>query len=258
MGKSLVITSGKGGTGKSTLCALLGRALAGAGKTVVLVDACTGLRSLDLMLGLQDRVVYDLSDAAVGTCRLRQALVKDRALEGRLALLPAAQGDGAKSVPPETLRALTTQLSGLYDWVLIDCPTGVGADFESAVHAAGRALIVTQDDPVSLRAAERALALLPQREEKPCLVLNRAPYVRGADARLRAKELSDRLGMELLGILPGDAGLPGQLTGGEAEAAAKRIARRLLGETVDIPPLGRPRRLFRGHGAPRDGRGEAW
>ena len=247
MGTILTIASGKGGTGKSALACLLGAALQARGRRVALVDANTGLRCLDLWLGMQDRVVYDLCDLAREDCRLSQALVKDRAREG-LSLLPAAQGEGAGTVAPERMAAIARQLAGLYDYVLVDCPSGVGPDFLAAAHAGGRALLAVQDDPVCLRGAERTEELLRSAGAQDVrLVLNRALILRGEDIRIRARAIADSLSLPLLGIVPEDArliraALPGE---GEALDAARRIAARLDGEGTEIPPLHRARRLTR-------------
>ena len=142
MSEAIVITSGKGGVGKTTACANLGVALASMGHKVVLVDADIGLRNLDVVMGLENRIVYDLVDVVEGFCRLRQALIKDKRLDG-LFLLPAAQTKDKTSVTPDQMKQLVDQLKEDHDYILVDCPAGIEQGFKNAIAGADRALIVT-------------------------------------------------------------------------------------------------------------------
>ena len=138
----LVVTSGKGGVGKTTTVANIGTGLAKRGKKVVMVDADIGLRNLDVVMGLENRIVFDLVDVVEGQCRLKQALVKDRRLEG-LYLLPAAQTREKDAVQPEQMKALCDELRQEFDYVVIDCPAGIEQGFKNAIAGADEALIVT-------------------------------------------------------------------------------------------------------------------
>lgn len=248
MGRSIVITSGKGGVGKSTLCVSLALALARRGRKVLLMDADTGLRSLDLLSGLQDHIVYDLSDAAQGMCRLKQAIVKSREYEG-LSLIAAAQNRDCACVTPQQMSALLTKLRAQFDDVLVDCPAGLDRGFRTAVSGAQTALIVAQDEPVCLRDAERALMLLRREGVDDCrLLLNRMRWRRGVDSTARAREAAEGLKLPLLGVIPEDeaasqCALAGKIllerADSRAAQAIERVAGRLLGEEIDIPPVGR-------------------
>lgn len=248
MGRSIVITSGKGGVGKSTLCANLALALVRRGRKVLLVDGDTGLRSLDLLLGLQDHIVYDLTDAAQGVCRLKQAIVKSRAQEG-LHLMAAAQNRDCASVTPAQMKALVRKLCQTYDEVLIDSPAGLDRGFHTAVAGAQSALLVAQDEPVCRRDAERLIDLLHRAEVDSCrLLVNRVRWQRGENSTTRARELAEGLHLPLLGVVPEDeeaarcvreGRLLCERADGAAAQAIDRIAGRLLGEESEIPPVRR-------------------
>ena len=132
MGEVIVITSGKGGVGKTTTTANIGTALALEGKKVVLLDADIGLRNLDVVLGLENRIVYDMVDAIEGVCRLKQALIRDKRFEG-LYLMPAAQTRDKNAVTPDQMQKLCEELKDQFDYVLIDCPAGIEQGFKNAI-----------------------------------------------------------------------------------------------------------------------------
>ena len=155
----IVITSGKGGVGKTTSTANLGTGLAMQGKKVVLVDTDIGLRNLDVVLGLENRIVYDLVDVVEGTCKLKQALIKDKRYEG-LYLLPAAQTRNKMAVAPEQMKELVAELEQEFDYVLIDCPAGIERGFKNAVAGAKSAIVVTVPEVSSVRDADRIIGLL--------------------------------------------------------------------------------------------------
>lgn len=246
MSEALVITSGKGGVGKSTLAANLSVALADAGEKVVLIDADTGLRNLDVLLGMENRVVYDLTDVAEGVCRLKQALVKYGGNE-KLSLIAAAQMRDSGSVTPAQMEKIIEKLKGQFDRVIIDCPAGVDRGFRTAIAGADRAIVVALEDAVSIRDAERvAQLILKAGMPKPMLVCNRMRAEKlGKDDQPAFRKISERLDMQLLGVVPEDdeirwaaqSGVPAVRGKSASGAAFSRIARRLMGETVEIEPI---------------------
>ena len=159
MGRAIVITSGKGGVGKTTTTANLGAALAQLGHTVVLIDADIGLRNLDVVMGLENRIVYHVVDAINGKCTLQKALIKDRRLEN-LWLLPASQTDDKDAVTPEDMRSLVFELKRPHDFVLIDCPAGIEQGFKNAIAGADEAIVVATPEVSSIRDADRVVGLL--------------------------------------------------------------------------------------------------
>lgn len=246
MGQSLVITSGKGGSGKSTVAVNLGAAMAASGKTVILVDMDMGMRSLDILCGLENRIVYDLADVAEGICRVKQAIVKHPAIPG-LSLISAAQTRGSDALSPQRSREMMDELKERFDLVLIDCPAGVGRGFRNAASGADRALIVALMDPVSLRDAERVAGLLERCDIlRPELTFNR---IRPAKGRLNdaiPREYAGRLNLPLVGMIPEDPMIaaapperPAALGNSPAGRAIKELARRLMGEDLPLTP---PRR----------------
>ena len=173
MGEVIVVTSGKGGVGKTTTTANVGTGLALCNKKVVLVDADIGLRNLDLVLGLENRIVFDLVDVVEGRCKLRNALVKDKRYDG-LFLLPAAQTRDKTSVKPEQMIKLCNELKKDYDFIIIDCPAGIEQGFNNAVVAADRAIVVTTPEVSAVRDADRVIGLLEAKELRdPRLLINR-------------------------------------------------------------------------------------
>lgn len=245
MGKAFVVTSGKGGVGKTTATANLGTALAILGKSVVVVDADIGLRNLDIVMGLESRVVYSSMDVILGKCELGKALVKDRRSEN-LYLLAASQRDDKTSVQPEQMRKICMELKEDHDFVLIDSPAGIEQGFQNAAAGADAAIVVTTPDVAAVRDADRIIGLLQGRDLKEIsLVLNRLDMqmVRKGDMMDR-EDVVDILSVRLLGVIPEDGsvvvssnrGLP--LTLGrdtEAANAFKRIAQRMTGEDIPIP-----------------------
>lgn len=263
MGEAIVITSGKGGVGKTTTTANLGAALAQRGKRVALVDADIGLRNLDVVLGLENRIVYDLVDVVEGFCRLRQALIKDKRFEG-LYLLPASQTRDKNAVSPQQMRELVAQLKEEFDFVLIDCPAGIEQGFKNAVAGADAAIVVTTPEVSAVRDADRVIGLLESEEmPSPRLVVNRLrpAMVRRGDM-MDVDDILEILAVDLLGIVPEDEqiivttnrGEPAVATGNSrAGRAYRNIARRLLGEEVPVGEeledgglMSRLRRLFGG------------
>lgn len=175
MGEAIVITSGKGGVGKTTTSANLGTALAILGKRVCLLDTDIGLRNLDVVMGLENRIIYDLVDVVEGRCKMHQALVKDKRFDDLLYLMPAAQTSDKTAVVPEQIKNMVQQLKQEFDYVIIDCPAGIEQGYKNAVSGADKAIVVTTPEISAVRDADRIIGLLEQEEniEPPRLVVNR-------------------------------------------------------------------------------------
>ncbi|GAV21673.1 septum site-determining protein MinD [Carboxydothermus pertinax] len=247
MGEAIVITSGKGGVGKTTTTANLGTALALAGQKVVLVDTDIGLRNLDVVLGLENRIVYDLVDVVQGNCRLKQALIKDKRLEG-LYLLPAAQTKDKTAVSPEQMRNLVSELKKEFDYVLIDCPAGIEQGFKNAIAGADRGIVVTTPEVSAVRDADRIIGLLEAEGIKnPRLIINRIrpKMVRTGDM-MGIEDIIEILAIDLLGVIPDDETIIVTTNKGEpavydqhsrAGQAYRNIARRIMGEEVPLMNL---------------------
>lgn len=206
MGKVIVITSGKGGVGKTTATANLGSGLAQMGKTVVLVDTDIGLRNLDLVLGLENRIVFDLVDVVEGKCRsFRQALIRDKRFEN-LQILASAQSRDKDAVKPEQMKALCQELKGAFDFVLLDCPAGIEMGFKNAIAGADEAIVVTNPEVSAVRDADRIVGLLEASEIKPIrLLLNRfKPNLSQKGQMLSVEDVQDILNLELIGMVPED------------------------------------------------------
>ena len=245
MGEAIVITSGKGGVGKTTSSANLGTALALQGKKVCLVDTDIGLRNLDVILGLENRIIYDLIDVIEGRCRIQQALVKDKRFDDRLFLLPAAQTTDKNAVTPEQMKELMTELKRDYDYILIDCPAGIEQGYKNAVAGADRAIVVTTPEISAVRDADRIIGLLEQEDiEPPKLIINRIRRnLMNSDDRLDVNEITTHLSIDLLGIVLDDENVIASSNKGEpvvmdpnnpAAMGYRNIARRILGESVPL------------------------
>ncbi len=252
MGQTLVITSGKGGSGKSTIALGLGAALAASGKSCVLVDMDMGMRSLDILCGLENRIVYDLADVADGICRVKQAIVKHPSVAG-LSLISAAQTRGSDALSPQRSREVMDELKERFDLVLIDCPAGVGRGFRNAASGADRALIVSLMDPVSLRDAERVAGLLERCDIlRPELAFNRVQPAKGRGGAHIPLEYAERLNLPLIGLIPEEPAInsapperPVALGNSPAGRAIRELSRRLMGEGLPLVPLKRERLIKR-------------
>jgi septum site-determining protein MinD len=240
-GRRIVVTSGKGGVGKTTTTANLGAALAKRGSRVILVDADIGLRNLDLVLGLEKRIVFDLVEVAEGRCQLRQALIKDKRFES-LAILPAAQTRDKDAITESQFEAIVAQAAENADYVLIDCPAGIEGGFRNAVAGAKEAIIVTTPEVSAIRDADRVVGKLNDRALPMRLIINRLrpEMVRSGDM-LSVEDVCEILAIELLGVIPDDAEVIDTTNRGEPivlDPTAKlgviydKIARRLEGEMV--------------------------
>lgn len=245
MGEAIVITSGKGGVGKTTTTANLGTALALQGKKVCLVDTDIGLRNLDLVLGLDNRIIYDLVDVIEGRCKINQALVKDKRVDDKLFLLPAAQTTDKNAVNPEQMKSLVEELKREYDYVLIDCPAGIEQGYKNAVAGADLAIVVTTPEISAVRDADRIIGLLEQeRIAPPRLVINRIRRdLMNNDDTLDINEITTHLSIDLLGIIVDSEEVITSSNKGEpvvmdpnnkASIGYRNIARRILGESVPL------------------------
>jgi len=243
LGRAIVVTSGKGGVGKTTTTANLGTALADAGKRVAVVDADVGLRNLDVVLGLENRVNRHLLDVIEKQCTLDEALVRDR-VRRTLFLLPAAQNREKDEVPEAAMAALVRTLQARFDFVLIDCPAGIEQGFRNAVVGAQEAIVVTTPEVSAVRDADRVIGLLPQ-EMSVRLIVNRVrPALVKKGTMMSVEDVNNILRLELIGVVPDEKeiiiatnrGTPViDIDGSETGAAFRRIARRIVGESVDIP-----------------------
>lgn len=255
-GKVVTITSGKGGVGKTTTTANLGTALVLQGKKVAVIDADIGLRNLDVVLGLENRIVYDLVDVVEGRARLRQALIKDKH-HPDLALLPAAQTRDKNAVSPAQMADLTRQLAQEFDFVLVDSPAGIEQGFKNAIAGADQVLIVTTPEVSAVRDADRIIGLVEAAElPAPQLVLNRIKpaMVRRGDM-LSMDDVKDILAIEIIGLVPEDEQVIVSTNRGEAVVfdevskagkAYHNIARRLLGEKIPFQVLDEPEPVKKG------------
>ncbi|HPD00556.1 MAG TPA: septum site-determining protein MinD [Acetivibrio sp.] len=244
MGEVIVITSGKGGVGKTTTTANIGTGLALQGKKVVLIDTDIGLRNLDVVMGLENRIVYDIVDVIEGNCRLKQALIKDKRYEG-LHLLPAAQTRDKSAIKPEEMINLCGELKKEFDYILVDCPAGIEQGFKNAIAAADRAIVVTTPEVSAVRDADRIIGLLEAndlRDQKLLINRVRPDMVKRGDM-MSIDDIIDILAIDLIGVVPDDEKIIISTNRGEpavtdnksqAGEAYRGIARRIMGENVPI------------------------
>ena len=254
MGEVIVITSGKGGVGKTTTTANLGSALAMRGKKVVLLDTDIGLRNLDVVMGLENRIVYDIVDVIEGKCKLRQALIKDKRFTD-LFLLPAAQTRDKDAINEDEMIRLTQRLKEEFDYIIVDCPAGIEQGFKNAIAGADRAIVVTNAEISSIRDADRIIGLLESSNIKnPELIINRIrPEMVKRGEMMDVEDILDLLSIDLIGVVPEDENIITQTNKGEPAVANKKaasgkayieIARRILGENVEITIPGRKKESF--------------
>ena len=255
MGRSIVVTSGKGGVGKTTITANLGASLARLKKRVVVVDMDIGLRNLDVIMGLENKIVYNIMDVAEGRCKIGQALIKDRYLTNSLFLLPASQMHTKEDIDIKKITEIIRTIKESFDYVLIDSPAGIEHGFNSAVASADEALVVVTPDVSSVRDADRVIGLLENRDiEATSLIVNRynSELIR-KKKMLDVKSILDVLGIDLIGIIPDDNEVIDFSNRGEILAlhrnsltakAFKNTAKRIEGD--DVPFLDFERRGFFG------------
>jgi len=244
MGQVIVITSGKGGVGKTTTTASLGAALALLGKKTLVIDADIGLRNLDVILGLENRIVFNLVDVAKGACKPGQALIRSKKSQN-LYLLPASQTDEKDVVSEEQVKKAIDQYRRDFHFILVDSPAGIEQGFKNACAAAQRAIIVTTPEVSAIRDADRVVGLLSARGVDAELLLNRIDFnmVRQGDM-LSIEDVQDILGIDIIGVVERDETIIIAANNGEpvvynnkskAGDAFSRIARRVCGESIPIP-----------------------
>ncbi len=253
MSEVIVVTSGKGGVGKTTTTANIGAGLASLDKKVVLVDTDIGLRNLDVVMGLENRIVYNLVDVVEGNCRLKQALIKDKH-NANLFLLPSAQTRDKTSVTPEQMIKLCEDLKNVFDFVILDCPAGIEQGFKNAIAGATKALVVTTPEVSAIRDADRIIGLLEASQLKDIhLVINRLriDMVKRGDM-MSVEDVEDILAVPLIGTIPDDEsvviatnqGEPLTDKSGICGQAYLNICRRLLGEEVPFLNFVQKKGLF--------------
>ena len=242
MGKVIVVTSGKGGVGKTTSTANLGAALTKLGNKVIVIDGDIGLRNLDVVMGLENRIVFDLVDVVEKKCKTRQAMIKDKRFEG-LYLIPAAQTRDKDAVKPEQMKELCDELKEEFDYVIVDCPAGIENGFKNAIAGADGAIVVTTPEVSAVRDADRIIGLLEANLVKEInLIVNRIKInmVKSGDM-LDIDDILDILGVKLIGIVPDDEHVVIATNKGEpvidyntslAGNAYSNIAKRIMGEEV--------------------------
>jgi len=248
-GRRIVVTSGKGGVGKTTTTANLGAALAKRGRRVALVDADIGLRNLDLVLGVEKRIVFDLVEVVEGRCQLKQALIRDKRFEN-LWILPAAQTRDKDAVTEAQFLRLTSDLAENHDFVLIDCPAGIEAGFRNAVAGAQEAIVVTTPEVSAIRDADRVIGKLRERKVPFRLLVNRIrPEMVRSGEMMSVEDVCEVLTSDLLGYVPDDEEIIDTTNRGEPivldptkrlGVIYDRIARRLEGEKVEFSKLEEP------------------
>jgi len=247
MSEVYVITSGKGGVGKTTTTANLGVGLALNDKRVVLVDVDIGLRNLDVVMGLENRIVYDIVDVVDGKCRLRQALIKDKRYSN-LCLLPAAQTKEKDAINEEQMKKLCDSLREEFDYILLDCPAGIEQGFKNAIAGADKAIVVATPEVSSVRDADRIIGLLEASElTNPKLILNRVrPDMVKRGDMMSVEDVNEILAIDILGVVPDDESIVVATNKGEpcvadansrAGQAFRDITRRILGEDVPFADL---------------------
>jgi len=248
--RRIVVTSGKGGVGKTTTTANLGAALAKMGRRVVLVDTDIGLRNLDLVMGVEKRIVFDLVEVVEGRCQLRQALIRDKRFES-LKILAAAQTRDKTAVSEEQMDKLMGEVAKTSDYVIIDCPAGIEHGFRNAVAGAREAIVVTTPEVSAIRDADRVVGKLREREVPFQLIVNRIrPEMVKTGEMMSVDDVGEILGANILGAIPDDEEVIDTTNRGEPlvldetqrlAAIYGKIARRLEGEAVpltDLEPAG--------------------
>lgn len=251
-GRVIVITSGKGGVGKTTTSANIGTALAKLGNKVVLIDTDIGLRNLDLLLGLENRIVYTIVDVVEERCKLKQALVKDKK-NPNLSLLAAAQTRDKSSVSSEQLKDICDKLREKNDFIIVDCPAGIEQGFQNAVAGANEAIVVTTPEMSAVRDADRIIGLLEAKEEIESykLLLNRVRQnLIDQNDMMSVEDVVEILSAELIGVIPEDTGIITSTNKGEpivndqeslAGKAYRNVALRIMGNDVPLLDLTKPK-----------------
>ena len=254
MGVVYVVTSGKGGVGKTTTTANIGAGLAKMGKQVAMLDTDIGLRNLDVVLGLENRIVYDIVDVVKGRCRLKQALIRDKRFEN-MYLLPAAQTRDKTAISEAEMCTLTDSLRSDFDYIIIDCPAGIEHGFKNAIAGADRAIVVTVPEVSAVRDADRIIGLLEAAGlAEPHLIINRIrPRMVQSGDMMSVEDMLEILAVDLLGIVPDDDSIVTSTNRGEpavldelskAGRAYRNITQRLCGQEVPLLQLEEKDGLF--------------
>lgn len=244
MGFVYVVTSGKGGVGKTTTTANLGAGLAKQGKQVCMLDTDIGLRNLDVVLGLENRIVYDVVDVVQGRCRLKQALIRDKRFDN-MYLLPAAQTKDKTAISEQQMIDLIASLKPEFDYIIIDCPAGIEHGFKNAIAGADKAIVVTAPEVSAVRDADRIIGLLEAHNlSNPHLIINRIrPRMVQSGDMMSVEDMLEILAVNLLGIVPDDDSIVTSTNRGEpavlddlsrAGQAYRNITRRICGEDVPL------------------------
>ena len=253
MSEVIVVTSGKGGVGKTTTTANVGTGLAYLGKKVVLIDTDIGLRNLDVVMGLENRIVYNLVDVIEGNCRLKQALIRDKRYPN-LYLLPSAQTRDKTAVKPEQMKKLTTQLREMFDYVVLDCPAGIERGFQNAIAGADRAIVVTTPEVSAIRDADRIIGLLNAYEfGKIDLVVNklRSDMIKRGDM-MSIDDVASILSIKLLGAVYDDENVVIATNNGDPLVCGRTIAgrgymnicKRILGDDIPVMELEKEKSIW--------------
>lgn len=246
MSQVIVITSGKGGVGKTTTTANIGTGLAKLNKKVVLIDTDIGLRNLDVVMGLENRIVYNLIDVIEGTCRYKQALIRDKSYSN-LFMLPSAQTKDKSAVTPEQMKKLVSELKEEFDYVILDCPAGIEQGFKNAIAAADRAILVTTPEVSAIRDADRIIGLLEANNiHRIDLIINRIrmDMVKRGEM-MSIDDVVEILAVDLIGVVPDDENIvistnQGQPLVGDDSLAGKayfNICKRILGHEIEFLDL---------------------
>lgn len=245
----IVVTSGKGGVGKTTTTANVGTGLAMLGKKVVMIDTDIGLRNLDVVMGLENRIVYNLVDVIEGHCRVKQALIKDKRYQG-LYLMPSAQTKDKTAVRPDQMKDMIAVLKEQFDYVLLDCPAGIEQGFQNAIAGANRALLVTTPEVSAIRDADRIVGLLEANDFSQIdLIVNRLrPEMIKRGEMMSTADVVDILSLPLIGAVPDDESVVVATNQGEplvntltlAGKAYMNIVKRILGEEVPMLDFEKP------------------
>lgn len=255
-GTAIVITSGKGGVGKTTTTANIGTGLALRGKRVCLVDLDIGLRNLDVILGLDNRIIYDIVDVAEGRAKLHQALVRDKRFDDKLYLLPAAQNADKDDLNPEEAKAIVDELKTEFDFVLLDCPAGIEQGFRNAIAGADGAIVVTTPEISAVSDADRVIGILEQQKMKlaPQLIINRIRrHMMNDGETMDVDDITRHLSISLLGIVFDDDAVIATSNKGEpvildpndrASQGYRNIVRRMLGESVPLMSMEEKKESF--------------